>query len=90
MSSDETLGAENPLLDALLEAKTAFRVGRLAEGNTALVEFVDLLQQALAALDDEAVVRAIGPHVKAIVEAQERGDVLFVADLLEYELQPLV
>jgi hypothetical protein len=80
----------NPLRERLLAATSAFRVGRTAEGNSALVEFIDLLDSALRGLQDPEVGMFVLPHVKEIVQAQERGDNLRVADLLEYELQPMI
>ena len=80
----------NPLRERLLAATSAFRVGRPAEGSTALIEFIDLLDTALKGLQDSEVEKLVLPHIKAIIQAQERGDTLCVADLLEYELQPML
>ena len=80
----------NPLRERLLATTSAFRVGRTAEGNAALIEFIDLLDKAIKGLQDPEVEKHLLPHITAIIQAQERGDTLRVADLLEYELQPMV
>ncbi len=91
MSTDSTDRAgENPLKETLLAAVSAFRMGRSAEGNSALIEFIDLMQQALTALGDEELAAFVLPYVQEIVAAQERGDVLRIADLLEFDLLPVV
>lgn len=68
-----------------IEAITAFRLGREGEGSDALVRFIDtlapLLEQNGAHFGaDEAAL------LNEIIEAQQRGDYLFVADLLEHIL----
>ena len=82
--------SENPLRDCLLAAVSAFRVGRAAEGSSALVQVIDLISQALHALQDEELAEFVLPHLQEILAAQERGDVLRIADLLEFELLPAV
>ena len=82
--------SENPLRDSLLAAVSAFRVGRTAEGSTALIQVIDLMSQALQALQDEQLAEFVLPHLQEILAAQERGDVLRIADLLEFELLPAV
>jgi len=82
--------SENPLRDSLLAAVSAFRVGRTAEGSTALVQVIDFMSQALQALQDEELAELVLPHLQEILAAQERGDVLRIADLLEFELLPAI
>lgn len=73
-------------LHAQLEAAAAlFRLGREAEGNTAFARIVERLQSELGAAGPEAVAPLL-PTLQSIFAAQQRGDWLFVADLLEYEL----
>lgn len=68
-----------------LQAITAFRLGREGEGSNALVKFIDGLAPVL-----ESNSALLGPDEAAllseIMAAQQRGDYLFVADLLEYLL----
>lgn len=68
-----------------IEAITAFRLGREGEGSDALVRYIDaiapFLNQGAARLGaDEAAL------LNEIIHAQQRGNYLFVADLLEYLL----
>ena len=70
------------------QAASAFRVGMPARGNDAIVRLVTQLEQLLAAPGGEARAELLLPQFGRIVEAQERGDSLAVADLLEYELLP--
>lgn len=68
-----------------VRAITAFRLGREGEGSAALVKFIDCLAPALERNSDllggdEATL------LNEIMAAQQRGDYLFVADLLEYLL----
>jgi len=68
-----------------IEAITAYRLGREAEGSDALVKYVDaiapLLERSGLLLGaDEAVL------LQEVMAAQQRGDYLFVGDLLEYLL----
>ena len=74
----------------MLAATRAFRVGRTAEGHAELIEFIDLLDQALKELQNARVAKQVLPHIQEIIRAQERGDILRIADLLEYELQPML
>lgn len=65
----------------------ALRLGRSAEGNDALAEFLQQLSIALTGpLGSQAPL--LLPALRALLQAQEQGDFLYVADLLEYELAP--
>jgi len=74
------------LREALTEAAISFRVGMPAKGNDALVAFIDLLQRRLEALGSEEAAQAVLPYLTEIIGAQQRGDTLRIADLLEYEV----
>ena len=63
----------------------SLRLGMDAQGNAAFVELVDWLVSQPSAGD---WLPALEPVLGQIVSAQERGDTLRVADLLEFELQP--
>lgn len=69
----------------LTGAADFFRLGREAEGNAAFARIIERLQAELGRAGAEALA-PLYPTFQAIVSAQERGDWLFVADLLEYEL----
>ena len=78
------------LLESLEEAATSFRCGHESAGNRAVASFTDELQQALTTQSDPRVVHGLLPWLRKIMEAQERGDHLRVADILEYEIAPLL
>jgi len=63
----------------------SLRLGMDAQGNEAFVGLVDWLVSQPSA---GAWLPALEPVLGRIVAAQERGDTLRVADLLEFELQP--
>ena len=68
-----------------MSAIRAFRLGKEGEGSSALVQFIDRLapmleSNSVAIGEDEAAL------LQEIVAAQQRGDYIFLADLLEYLL----
>jgi hypothetical protein len=77
-------------LAPLQAAARAFRLGMEAQGQEAFVAFVDALQAELALPRGAAVAPRLQPLLPELLAAQERGDFLRVADLLEHELRPLL
>jgi len=87
-----------PCRSALHAAVRAFRVGMEAQGNDHLIAFVNHLAEVLSAARHKPPDGAgkehlppqaeILPFLETALAAQERGDFLFVADLLEYEIAP--
>ena len=75
---------------ALAEAVTAFRTGREGAGNAAFVRVVDGLVALLADPAPRLAAESIAPLIQAMAEAQQRGDQLYLADLLQYELGELL
>ena len=75
---------------ALMQTVSSFRVGMTSRGNDALVRFVTLLQNRLDGKGTDEAAAPFLPHLGEIIQAQERGDWLRVADLLEFELLPLL
>jgi hypothetical protein len=71
------------------EVGRALRLGREAQGCAALVQCLDKLQQQLADLPLE-LTNQILVHLGVALAAQQRKDYLQVADLLEYEIAPLL
>ena len=69
-------------------AATALRLGMTAQGSEALARLVDLLLPKLAS--EPALAGRCSSVLTPILAAQERGDVLGVADGLEHELLPLL
>lgn len=77
----------SPDLERCLRASViAFRLGMSARANQELVGVVDELAAAMA--EDTAVSLELAPILGELVAAQERGDGLRVADLLQYEVAP--
>ena len=61
------------------------RLGMAAAANQALQE---VAQDLLLCTADPLWEARLGPHLGELLEAQERGDVLCVADYLEHVLLP--
>jgi hypothetical protein len=80
--------SERTLERAAAELVRAFRLGMEGDGNAALARFVDglvaLFASAPPAADDPLL-----PLLSEILAAQERGDYLGVADLIQHRLRPL-
>ena len=70
---------------ALDDTVRHFRLGMEAAGNESFVGFVDALMGVLANPKPED--EALAAWFPEIVSAQERGDFLRVADLLEFEVR---
>ena len=78
------------LLQSMDEAVEGFRTGRDGAASDALARFTDGLVQLLQQVGDAQVANALLPYLKEALAAQERGDMLRVADMLEYELGPIL
>jgi hypothetical protein len=74
----------------LKAAAAAFRVGMDAQGNNSLAEFIDALDCGLNRGELQAFSTRLFPFLTELLAAQDRGDTLFAADLLEYEIGPLL
>jgi hypothetical protein len=70
----------------LKAAAAAFRVGMEAQGHEHLAQFFDTLGQGLNRGEAQALAGGLLPFLAELLAAQERGDTLFAADLLEYEI----
>jgi hypothetical protein len=70
-------------------AVRCFREGALAAGSDALVRFIDGFSRVVAGASNPRDRDVLARVLKALAEAQERGDFNYVADLLEFELRPL-
>jgi hypothetical protein len=75
--------------DSLYAAARAFRLGMEGVGSENLTEFIDALAPLLENLSGEVLTRLNG-FLSATCSAQSRRDFLRVADLLEYEIAPLL
>lgn len=75
--------------NALTSAVKLFRLGMEGQASKMLVEFIDSFLPSLAGATPEHIGR-ISPLLNEIMAAQARKDYLRVADLLEYEITPLL
>ena len=78
------------LLTQIGAAATHFRLGEISMASEVMIAVVDGIQAYLTADGDPDNARAFMPALEMIVDAQQRGDFLLVADLLDYEVGPLV
>ena len=78
------------LLGQIGAAATHFRLGEVSMASEVMIAVVDSIQEYLAADSDEDTAQEFMPALQMIVAAQERGDFLLVADVLEYEVAGLV
>ena len=68
-----------------LKAIISFRVGMEGKGSAALVDFIDCLAPEME--NNSSLVGAEEANLfEQIFSAQQRGDYIFLADLLEYVL----
>ncbi len=68
-----------------VEAVEAFRLGMESRGNDSLMRLMDCLEPLLAK-NSAALGKNEEELLNLVVAAQQRGDYIFVADLLEYML----
>ena len=81
--------AEESWQDAMIQAALAFRLGRDGEGNETLSVFIDRLLRVIPKME-HLHMGEFQTVLELMLCAQERGDYLLVADLLEYELSKLL
>ena len=55
-------------------------------GSDMMVVLIDSIRHYVETGADEETIGTLGPVLSMVMEAQQRGDFLLVADLLEYEL----
>lgn len=77
------------LLTDMTVASRAFRLGVEGEGSDALIRTIDQMITLLGALPESGMQAANGILLE-LLAAQGRKDFLLVADLLEFELAPLL
>lgn len=73
---------------ALRSAAASFRLGMEAQANEAFVAFIDALSTLFGTPEHQRLASELNELLGHILAAQQRGDPLSVADLLEYELAP--
>jgi hypothetical protein len=74
------------LRQELNNAATSLRLGQDGAGNDAMVRFTDLLWCHLSSGAVVAPIASLNRILPELIAAQERGDSLWIADLLEHEL----
>ena len=84
--------AADPELTALLHSVVVhFRLGMAGGGNDALVQLIDLILAKLqGGLFGHVSVDELSALLGEILAAQQRHDDLYLADLLQYRLAPLL
>ncbi len=78
------------MIKLLEQAIEQFRMGMEGSGSAAFIRFIDAFQKELAREQANMQLESLMPFLQQIIQAQSRGDYLHVADLLEYEIQPLL
>ena len=74
----------------LKNAVRQFRLGMDGGGSATLVEFIDQLLKSMAHPETAPIGPRALPLLKEIIAGQQRGDFLYVADILEYEILPIL
>ncbi len=78
------------MLESLEQTITQFRLGMEAGANHSMISFIDSFLAAFKSGKFSAEVQEVQPLLQEILSAQERGDYLFAADLLEYQIAPII
>ncbi len=73
----------------LVKTSKLFRLGMEGDANSSLLKIIDALPEFLAGRQPEDA-QTLVDVIADLLGAQERGDVLRIADLLEFELLPHV
>jgi hypothetical protein len=84
-----TLHPGSAVSTALEEVVEAYRLGMEGQASEHLVKLIDLLSPVLAKATSEQALR-INPLLANAISAIERKDYLYVADMFEYEIAPLL
>jgi hypothetical protein len=74
----------------ILRVANSFRIGCDAQGNEAFVVLIDEIASLFERELPPERAERITSLFPAIIAAQTRGDTITVADLLEYEIGPLI
>jgi hypothetical protein len=78
------------MIRLLDEAVLRLRLGQEGAGFDALARFIDALVPELDAGRVPVDASRLAAALREALSAQERGDVLWVADMLEHEVRPLL
>jgi len=67
----------------------SFRVGYEAQGNELLKEFTHAIDSTLSTLSTDHL-NYVNACLTLILNAQSRRDIIFIADIIEYEIKPII
>ena len=84
-----TLHSGSAVSTTLEEVVEAYRLGMEGQASEHLVKLIDLLTSVLAKATSEQVLR-INALLANAISAIEHKDYLYVADIFEYEIAPLL
>jgi len=84
-----TVAGKDAFTAALESTCRAFRLGMEGEGSEQLVLLIDSISVLMAAASQDAIVR-LSQLLTETLGAIERKDYLWAADMLEYEIAPLL
>ena len=86
---EKTIKSNQSLIDKGTDVCRALRLGYEGHSSTLLVEFIDLFTpylQAKPIIKQQELTKVI----KVMLSAQTRNDKLFLADIIEYQLVPML
>jgi len=78
------------LVETIQRCALTHRRGERMAASELLVEIIDGLQSVMALEQSSVRHERFGAIIETITAAQQRGDVIAIADALEYELAPLL
>lgn len=78
-----------PLTSQLISVAHSFRIGHEAQANQSFTDSLDMLSEYCTKLSPQQL-NQISPLIEPMLLAQQRRDTLFLADIIEHELIPLV
>lgn len=81
--------AEGSLVDTLRLAIDSFRLGMEAAGSEALIAGTGLLVERISGWS-QTELQELNPWLERIFEGQRQKNYLYVSDLLEYQVLPLI
>jgi hypothetical protein len=78
------------MVSELKQAVRQFRLGMDGGGSASLVALIDELLKSMTGSGSTPLGPQVLPLLKMIIAGQQRGDFLYVADILEYEILPTI
>lgn len=78
------------LLDLISESSLLFRLGKDAKANEVFARFMDVLMRQLPSISKNVDINGLNQILNEMFLAQSHADYLYLADLLEYEVGPIL